>query len=178
MTAPASNGGVRPWYREFWPWALMLPPLLSVIGGVAMVLMATHTSRALVVDDYARIEELTAERFARDRRAVSLRLAARLRVGVESGHLELRLAAPPDFRGPEALVLGLRHATDPAADREVRLLRDSHGDAEGDVYAADVAFAPGRYGVELMPEDRSWRLSAPVHRLQGEIALTAQAAGP
>jgi hypothetical protein len=161
----------RPWYREFWPWALMLPPLLAVIGGVTMLVLATHTSRALVVDDYARIEELTAERFERDRRAANLGLAAELHVLSASGRIELSLRAPADFALPSVLVLHLTHATNPAADRELRLVR------YGDIYASDVEFAPGRYGIELLPQDQSWRLGAAVARLQGDVALRAQAAG-
>lgn len=30
----------RPWYREPWPWLLMLPPLLSMIGGFTMLYLA------------------------------------------------------------------------------------------------------------------------------------------
>ena len=26
----------RPWYRQLWPWLLMLPPAAAVIGGVSL----------------------------------------------------------------------------------------------------------------------------------------------
>ena len=30
----------RAWYREPWPWLLMLPPLASVAGGLVMLYLA------------------------------------------------------------------------------------------------------------------------------------------
>lgn len=161
----------RPWYREMWPWLLMLPPVLSVAGGVTMIYLATQTPNALVVEDYARIEELTSERFERDREASRLALTAELRFERETGQIELSLDAPALVESPAALLLYLRHATNPEADRDVRLVRF------GTVYRADVQLASGRYGVELMPEDRAWRLSARPGWLDGRLRLQAQSDG-
>lgn len=168
--ADAAGRSARPWYREFWPWALMLPPLAAVAGGIAMIVLATHTPSALVVEDYARIEELTSQRFERDRQAVNLGLAATLSLSRDPGRVELSLSAPADFELPRALTLYLRHATNPDGDRELRLVR------YGDAFAADVEVLPGRYRIEVMPEDRAWRLGAAVVRLEGRITLSAQTA--
>jgi hypothetical protein len=162
----------RPWYREIWPWLLMLPPLFAVAGGVTMIWLATHTPAPLVVADYARIEELTAARYAQDETAVELGLEASLALNLELDRIELRLRAPAEFVRPAALLLRLRHATRRAADRELRLVR------YGEDYAAPLGgIVPGRYAAEILPEDFSWRLGAAAARLQGEIPLTAQVAG-
>jgi len=171
MNAPGASVPVRPWYREIWPWALMLPPLLSVIGGVTMIVLATRTPSALVVEDYARIEELTAARFALDRAAAELGLEATLSFAAEPARVEVALAAAADVERPRALLLHLRHATNPAEDHDVRLVRF------GEIYTAEVEFSPGRYGVELVSGDGSWRLSSGVVRLPGRIGMRAQAAG-
>jgi hypothetical protein len=42
---PTTGGEHRgvPWYRQLWPWLVMLPPLAAVLGGiVTLVLAFTH----------------------------------------------------------------------------------------------------------------------------------------
>lgn len=34
------NPRVVPWYRQAWPWLVMLPPAVAVIGGIATVYLA------------------------------------------------------------------------------------------------------------------------------------------
>lgn len=158
----------RPWYREVWPWLLMLPPAFSVAGGVTMIYLANSTPSALVVEDYARIEELTSERFDRDRRAAELGLTAELVFARAPARVEVTLDGPASFRAPRTLTLFLRHATDAAADRELELLRS------GTVYIAATDALQGRYRIELMPDDRSWRLGEEVVQLIGTMTLESQ----
>jgi hypothetical protein len=161
----------RPWYREIWPWLLMVPPALAVAGGLAMIYLATQTPSALVVDDYARIEELTSERFARDREARRLDLSAELSFENGTGRIEVTLEAPALGELPSALTLALRHATDPSADRDLSLAR------RGERFVADAELAPGRYLLELMPADRTWRLGTGARRLAGRVVLRPQSDG-
>lgn len=168
MSAQGDRSRRRPWYREFWPWALMVPPALSVVGGASMVYLATSTPHALVVDDYSRIEELTSERFERDRQAARLGLAAVIDIETaaeEPGHIEARLSAPAGFTVPSVLVLHLYHATNPEGDREIRLFGD-HG-----VFTAETGLHNGRYRLELMPEDSGWRLASRTVWLDGRVEL-------
>ena len=30
----------KPWYKQLWPWLIMLPPLAAVIGGVVTLILA------------------------------------------------------------------------------------------------------------------------------------------
>lgn len=166
MIESTANQDGRPWYRQIWPWLLMLPPALSVAGGVTMVYLATHTPTALVVDDYARIEELATERFERDREAGRLGLTAELRIERDAGRVELSLGASKPYRLPDVVMLALRHATNPAADLELSLVR------EGDLFTIDTELEPGIYYVELTDVDRTWRLGAGARWLDGRIELT------
>jgi len=170
--APGARAAVeahsRPWYREIWPWLLMLPPALSVAGGVTMVYLATHTSSALVVDDYARIEELTSERFDRDREAARLGVAAELAFMPAPARIELSLRAPPPFTPPLTLMLTLRHATNPGADRAIELVRAGAG------YAAPAELVPGHYRLELIPADGAWRLAGELKGGEPRIVLEPQ----
>ena len=158
----------RPWYREVWPWLLMLPPAFSIVGGVTMIYLANSSPSALVVEDYARIDEITSERFDRDREAAELGLTAELSFGGSPARVEVTLEAPASFRLPRTLTLFLRHATDAGADRELELTRS------GSVFMADLEALRGRYRIELMPVDRAWRLGGPTSQLLGKLTLEPQ----
>ena len=165
----------RPWYREPWPWLLMLPPVLSVAGGVAMVYLALSTPTELVVADYARIEELTAERFARDARAAQLGLAAEVSFApgaADRTMVRVTLAATSREAPPAAIRLELRHAALRVRDVAVTLGRVQNG--APNVYAGEIALIPGHYDVELGSLDLSWRLAGALTQLPQVLALESQ----
>jgi hypothetical protein len=60
--------GMR-WYKQAWPWLLMLPPAVSVVGGVAVLCLAIGTNDGLVAEDYYRQGVTINERLARERSA-------------------------------------------------------------------------------------------------------------
>ena len=41
----------RPWYRQLWPWLLIVPPLASVIGGGVTYYLAVTRPDVLVQED-------------------------------------------------------------------------------------------------------------------------------
>jgi hypothetical protein len=150
----SATSTMKPWYREVWPWLLMLPPLASVVGGVTMVYLAVGAPEALVVEDYARIEEITRERAAAERRAFELGVAASVeRASGRGGAIAVRLELDGDAEQPSELVLTLRHVAFEAADRSVLLARVE------DVYLGTAALAAGRYELDLAPADSSWLVS-------------------
>ncbi len=42
----------KPWYREPWPWILMIMPVTAVVAGSFMMWLAVSTEDGLVEDDY------------------------------------------------------------------------------------------------------------------------------
>ncbi len=44
----------QPWYRQFWPWFLICLPMLAVIMGVSMLIVAINTPVNLISEDYYR----------------------------------------------------------------------------------------------------------------------------
>jgi uncharacterized protein len=54
----------RPWYREPWPWLLMLPPAVSVAGGLVMLYLALSSPPELVPTDALESQPSTAQREA------------------------------------------------------------------------------------------------------------------
>ena len=166
---PPVTSPVRPWYREPWPWLLMLPPLLSIVGGLTMVHLAIRNPVALVVADYARIEALTSERHARDAQAAALDLRAELSFAPEpDGQVRVRLMpASSGSVWPDALHLRLQHVAYDSADRTLLLRRQDAA------YAGVVSLAAGVYEVELLPPDGAWRLAGTLRRLPDALVLAA-----
>jgi hypothetical protein len=34
------NETVKPWYKQLWPWLIMLPPFAAVVGGIVTLILA------------------------------------------------------------------------------------------------------------------------------------------
>jgi len=47
MSAPDA----RPWYRQLWPWLLIVPPAAAVIGGALTLYLAVSRPDVLVRQD-------------------------------------------------------------------------------------------------------------------------------
>jgi hypothetical protein len=156
MSAPDTP---KPWYRELWPWVLMLPPAASVVAGLGLAYLAVHGASPLVVDDYANIEQIARAEADADRRASELALDATLTLRPDrSGDIAIaaELARTAEAPLPATLVLRLRHVANPAADRTVELHYD------GSAYRGRAALAAGRYDFDLGPADRTWRLAGAI----------------
>ena len=41
----------RPWYRQLWPWLLILPPAAAVVGGAVTYYLAVTRPEVLVRQD-------------------------------------------------------------------------------------------------------------------------------
>ena len=163
----------RPWYREPWPWLLMLPPALSVAGGVAMLALAVGEPAQLAVSDYGRIEELTAERFERDARAASLDVRAdAVFTTAADGRTSVEVHLTGAHGAAPALYLRLQHVARVDADREIVLHRDA-----ADVFRGVTELAAGRYDIELSPADRSWRLGGLLLSTPAKLDLRAAHGG-
>lgn len=174
MSTTTATTKARPWYREYWVWLLMIPPAGSVLGGVTMLYLATSQPLSLVVEDYARIEQITSERFARDQRASALGVEAALAfepAGNGLVRVEAVLESAANGPAPASLELRMRHATREVADRVLTLQReDTRYRAFGDL-------ADGRYRVELLDNDGGWRLAGALTHVAGTLRLRPNAPG-
>lgn len=166
----ASMSMQKPWYRERWPWLLMLPPVASVIGGFVLLYFAVATPNALVVDDYARIEEISKAQAVAEQHAAERGLAATVALAAgERGDTRLTVGMTGDLGAapPPRLVLRLRHAGNAAGDRLVTLTYD------GREYGGRANLIDGRYDFELAPEDGAWRLAGAVGHAPTTVHVTA-----
>jgi hypothetical protein len=142
----------RPWYREPWPWLLMLGPFIVILAGIYTAWLAMSSSDGLVTDDYYKKGLKVDQTIARSERARALGLVAAVRVTADT--LSLRLsAADTAFVAPERLVVTVSHPTRAGLDQTHVMARDGGG------YAAKFRLpASGHWLVQVEDEARTWRL--------------------
>src|SRR6476646_7248847 len=78
---PASMLPRLPWYREPWPWLLMMGPAIVVVAGLFTAWLAVSHEDALVADDYYKQGLAINKEIGREAQAASLRLNARVLFG-------------------------------------------------------------------------------------------------
>jgi len=144
----------RAWYRQPWPWLLMLMPALALIGGLITWWIAAVTSDPLVVDDYYREGRAINRTLARDAAAQRLGLGATLATAPD-GSAVVTLRAQAALEWPAQLSLRLVHATRDELDRTLTLAAVGQGR-----YVAVGQRLPeaGRWHLILEGPERQWRL--------------------
>ncbi len=155
------------WYRQFWPWFLITPPLVAVILGVVMIVLAVSGEDTLVVDDYAKIGRTYEMQVERDRRAVELGVQARVVWQRETGVVSaaVNTAVVPG----EGLVLRVIHPTREDQDRIVTLLPAITGVYRGTMPAGAIE---GRRYIQLESATGGWRLTGQMVQGSDEIHLS------
>lgn len=160
-----SSGRVaaKRWYREPWPWLLMVAPLMSVIGGIAMVFVSLASNDGLVADDYYRQGLAINQQLTRDSAAAAGHYRAHLLFTPSLDRARVTLSGDTV---PRALLMRLSHPTRAGFDRVVTLRAAGHGMYESEL----PPLAPGRWRVAIEDEGSTWRLAGEWH-VPGELSL-------
>ncbi|MDX1442309.1 MAG: FixH family protein [Gammaproteobacteria bacterium] len=141
-----------PWYRQKWPYLVMLPPFAAVVAGIATVMIANSGSDSLVVDNFQKVGLVANRVTEADRSATELGISASVAVDHESGNITVRLEAK-DL--PDTLSISLHHPTRSDMDRSTTLSRDATGLYRGNIGSLDTH----RWYLQLVAGDGSWRLT-------------------
>ncbi|HHJ14918.1 MAG TPA: nitrogen fixation protein FixH [Gammaproteobacteria bacterium] len=142
----------RPWYRQIWPWLLIVPPASAVLGGILTLVLAVQSPNALVVDDYYK-QGLAINQHKH-------RIEAARRLGIEgllrSDGRQLRLSLQGQTADTQPLMLQFVHATRSELDEQLEL--EPLGDGE---YRARAPRLPrGIWYLRLRPPDEHWEIRA------------------
>ena len=123
----------NPWYRQGWPWFLILLPLSVVIACFVTLYLALSTDEALVRDDYYKEGLAINQRLEAESNARARGIEAQLRYDAATLAIELRLggAAPA-----QELSLAIVPPTDDERDPAVVLQSAGNGLDRGRVAAA------------------------------------------
>jgi hypothetical protein len=162
-----------PWYRQFWPWFVILLPATAVVASLYTLSIAMRSEDSLVVDAGRSISAATEQALAAENRARDLGLSASVAVDLQSGAVSATLDSAAALQLPAAMQLMFSH---PAyATRDVALtLNRAMPDADGnEQWVGHLVQVPkGRWYVVLQA-DNDWRLNG---TWSGEDQMTLRAA--
>lgn len=149
--------GQPPWWRQFWPWLLILLPACAVVASLVTLWLAISSADSLVVDDYYREGRAINRTIARDARAAELGLVATIDRAPDGVRLSLHAGQAIDW--PATLELRLVHATRAEHDRSIvmRSIGAGHYVASGEALPQ-----AGRWTLHLESPANDWRLATPI----------------
>jgi hypothetical protein len=143
----------KPWYQQFWPWAIMSLPAIAVVAGTITIVIAFKTDDGLVSDDYYKEGLAINQSFARDQRATELGLAADILINPDSQLVEVRISNLP---ADETLSLNAVHSTIAGRDQANIVLKH----VTKGIYRGELnRLSAGKWRIEVVSKDRGWRLS-------------------
>lgn len=141
-----------PWYRDRWPWILILGPAVVVVAGIVTLVIAVESDDGLVADDYYKQGLGINRQIARDEAARSLGIAGEVRLDGGAVRVTLRASAAL----PDRLTLRFAHHARASEDRIVHLAR--RGDGAWEAPLPDLR--PGRW--RAIVETAQWRVAAQI----------------
>ena len=146
-----SSSKAKPWYKQFWPWFLIVIPLTSMVLSFTMIHFAYNTEDSLVIDEYYKEGRGINMQLTKIQEAKAKGITTSL--SVVDGSIELRFKSGlPE--SAEALALDFQHATLEKKDFSVLLVRDANG-----IYRATTDNdVNGKWKLSLHPIDQQWRI--------------------
>ncbi|MDX1509370.1 MAG: FixH family protein [Woeseiaceae bacterium] len=163
-----------PWYRQFWPWFLILLPASAVVASLYTVSLAYRTTDSFVTQSGDGMDVVTERHLAAERHAADLGVAAELVIDTNTGAINATLHSRGDADWPRTVELLFSHPTDVRRDQRITLTAAIPASTGQPVYAGHVVNVPdGRWYVVLSSGD-TWRLSGEWY---GESALRLLPAG-
>lgn len=145
-----NNSAIIPWYKQRWPWLLMLGPAVVVVAGFVTFWLAFRSNDGLVTDDYYKQGLAVNQSLQRDHQAASMGLHAELMAGGKS----LRMFMTGQQTLPEHLTVKLAHPTRSGQDQTVEMKTEAPG-MYGGMLTSELA---GRWIVTVEDSAGNWRL--------------------
>ncbi|ELX11626.1 putative FixH family protein [Janthinobacterium sp. HH01] len=145
-----------PWWKQRWPWLLMLGPAVVVVAGSYTGYLAWSQQDALVVGDYYKQGKAINQDLRRDRLASTLGLSMSLGYDATTGTLNGQLRRHSSDQGrSERLFVHLSHATLPEKDIQLVVQPDEFGAFQINLPMLERS----RWVVLVEGEKRDWRLA-------------------
>lgn len=167
-----SAESARPWYREFWLWFVLAPPMAAVVLGLSLLGTAITNADSMVVDDYYKVGRALHKTQGKERAAVELGLDGRLVLDREYGEITVLLQGLET--PPQRLRLYLSHPTHAERDLALDLERDAGGLYRGSARRA----VTGRHYLRLQPAEGGWLVARELAAESHELSLgTGEAPG-
>ena len=141
---------IEPWYKQFWPWVLIILPLCAVVARVTTLFIAIDNKPDMVVEDYYKKGKAINVDITRLENA--FRLA--LKFDLSADENKIKLVQTFGEKQSAALKLKFIHRTLKVNDFDLLLTANSAGEYE---YALDKALS-GKWTIQLESFDAHWRI--------------------
>jgi len=141
-----------PWYRQFWPWFLVLLPSCAVVASFILLGTAIRYSDSPLHDTYSKHGFAIERVAAADIEAAQRKLSAALHIAID-GDIDLALRGQVT-QPSTTLTLEFIHPLDTQHDSSITLTRDDAGHYRGHLPTA----LGGRWLIELREPGQNWRL--------------------
>ena len=139
-----------PWYRQFWVWFVMAVPLVGVVSGLSLVMIANSGHNDMVVDDYYKKGKAINQSLVRQERAAAMGISFALEIDNDSLVLSQRVGTAV----VSAVRVHLYHPT--LAERDQHLVLTA--DASGKLRGALATTLKGRWRIAIEAMDGEWLL--------------------
>ena len=143
----------QPWYKHPYVWMLISIPLLAVVYGIGMAVVAVETDDGLVNDDYYTYGKHINRVIERDLAAAEHGLSANIVMDYTHGTMTAVLASKPGYVIPDQIHTELSHATRAGFDQTLSLQRTP----QGNYFSALPTLPQGHWIVQLSADD--WRIN-------------------
>ena len=158
------SAATKPWYREPWPWLLMIGPAAVIVAGIATTVLAVKSFDGLVADDYYK-QGLGINRvLAREDRARALGLTAAVQFSPDRARIRVVLGKGSPAK---AIRLVLVHPTRPDADQSLVLRAGADGTYEGGITPPHAT----AIGVRIEDGEGRWRLAGTWNTVDESVRL-------
>ncbi|HDZ3730155.1 TPA: FixH family protein [Vibrio harveyi] len=151
---------VKPWYKQFWPWFLIILPLTVVVWTIVTVVVFANNSVSLVAEDYYKKGKGINIDISKMKVARDLGLNATVSSDNNTVVISFNKGELPHF---PALTATFTHRTLP--DRDFTKLLTA--DAKGNYRLTPENSIQGPWFVELEPHNKEWMI-------QGRVEFPAQ----
>ncbi|HDM8205922.1 TPA: FixH family protein [Vibrio campbellii] len=151
---------VKPWYKQFWPWFLIILPLTVVVWTIITVVVFANNSVSLVAEDYYKKGKGINIDISKMNVARDLGLNATVSSDDNTVVIAFNKGELPHF---PALTATFTHRTLP--DRDFTKLLTA--DAKGNYRLTPEDSIQGPWFVELEPHNKEWMI-------QGRVEFPAQ----
>ena len=139
------------WYKQFWPWFLIVVPLTSMVLSFSMLNLAFNSEDSMVIDDYYKEGRSINLKIQKLQQAKNLNISTKVQIFSDYAEVTFISGAPEDG---EALTLDFLHSTQNFKDFSVTLLRDANG-----IYRAPLSVdVLGKWKLSLHPFDENWKI--------------------
>lgn len=149
-----------PWYKQFWPWFLLLFPIGVIVASFSTLYIFTQNSVSLVTEDYYKEGKAINLDLTKIKVAKELGLAADIRSQNTSVEIKLNKGKLKQY---PALMVNFAHRTLANQDFSQTLSADAQG-----VYRFQSEHSiQGPWHIKIQPHDNAWLI-------QGKISFPSQ----